>query len=147
MTEKGEERLASLFGGWTIVGIMGMAVLFGSPRAIELAAWADDVILVGFLAFLFSRHPAEFREATRRASGTNGNRPAQAGEFLEHWLARVIAGGTLITIAIAIRFAAPRAFGAVAAVDAGILLTFLSWVYRRHPRDFGTAIRRAFRRR
>ncbi len=63
-------------------------------RAIELAAWADVFILMGFLAVMISRHPAELREAARKVSGTTGNRPAQSGEFLEHWLTRVITGGS-----------------------------------------------------
>ena len=60
MTRKTEEQLAKLIG-WGILVTMGVAIVFGGNRAIGLVSGVSSVTILGYVGYLYWKHPKEFR--------------------------------------------------------------------------------------
>lgn len=60
MTRKHEERIANIIG-WTILVSMGLAIVFGGPKAIGAVSGAASIAMVAYAGYLYWRHPDEFR--------------------------------------------------------------------------------------
>ncbi|MHB1516353.1 MAG: hypothetical protein ACYCVY_11750 [Acidiferrobacteraceae bacterium] len=60
MTRKHEERIADTIG-WAILVSMGLAIVFGGSKAIGVVSGAGSIAIVGYVGYLYWRHPDEFQ--------------------------------------------------------------------------------------
>ena len=60
MTRKTEERIAQGIG-WGILAAMGGAIAFGGDRAIGVVSGVSLVAILGYVGYLFRKHPGAFR--------------------------------------------------------------------------------------
>ena len=60
MTRNTEERIAQVIG-WGILAAMGCAIAFGGDRAIGIVSAVSSVAILGYVGYLYRKHPGEFR--------------------------------------------------------------------------------------
>ena len=60
MTRHTEERIAQVIG-WGILAAMGLAIAFGGDRAIGVVSAVSSVVILGYVGYLYRKHPGEFK--------------------------------------------------------------------------------------
>ena len=60
MTRNTEERIARIIG-WGILAAMALAIVFGGDRAIGIVSGVSSVAILGYVGYLYRKHPGEFR--------------------------------------------------------------------------------------
>ncbi len=60
MTRDQETWIASAIG-WTVLGSMGLAIIFGDSTTIGIVSGIGSVVIVAYAGYLYWRHPDEFR--------------------------------------------------------------------------------------
>ena len=60
MTRNTEGRIAHGIG-WGILVAMGVAIAFGGDRAIGVVSAVSSVAILGYVGYLYRKHPAEFK--------------------------------------------------------------------------------------
>ena len=60
MTRHTEERIAQVIG-WGTLAAMGLAIAFGGDRAIGIVSAVSSVAILGYVGYLYRKHPGEFR--------------------------------------------------------------------------------------
>ena len=60
MTRNTEERIAHIIG-WGTLAAMALAIVFGGDRAIGVVSGVSSAAILGYVGYLYRKHPAEFR--------------------------------------------------------------------------------------
>ena len=60
MTRNTEKRIAKVIG-WGILAAMGCAIIFGGDRAIGVVSAVSSVAILGYVGYLYRKHPGEFK--------------------------------------------------------------------------------------